>query len=147
MSQANDDLATLRELNKRFIHNFVTNDAAGHATLLYPDFIEIGSSGACQDRAAYLLEWATGFDPKVITYWDMRAEDIAVHGDVALVRAATKWIRNGVTGMTRYTDTYLRVGRQWLCVQAQLTPVAEKNYPADSGIVCEYRDGVRVDRG
>jgi hypothetical protein len=146
MTQDHDELATLRELNQRFIHNFVTNDVAGHARLLHPEFVEIGSSGARQDRNAYLLEWATGFDPKVITYWDMRGEDIAVYGDVALVRASTKWIRNGVTGMTCYTDTYLRLGSRWLCVQAQLTPVAEKNYPPDSSIVCEYRDGVRVDR-
>jgi hypothetical protein len=147
MPQASHDLAILRELNKRFIHNFVTNDAAGHSAILHPDFVEIGTTGARQDRAAYLLEWATGFDPKVITYWDMRDENIAVYDDVALVRAATKWIRNGVTGMTCYTDTYLRVGSQWLCVQAQLTPVAEKNYPADSSIVCEYHDGLRVERG
>lgn len=146
MSQADDDLATLRQLNQRFIDNFVSNDAVDHSAILHPDFIEIGSSGARQDRAAYLREWASGFDPNVITYWDMRDENIAVYGDVALVRAATKWIRNGVTGMTCYTDTYLRNGSRWLCVQAQLTPVAEKNYPPDSSIVCEYHGGKRVTR-
>jgi len=144
MTHVDDDLASLRALNKRFIHNFVTNDVASHSALLHPDFIQIGSSGDRLDRAAYLREWATGFDPMVITYWDMRDENIAVHGDVALVRATTKWVRNGVAGMTCYTDIYLRTGSQWLCVQAQLTPVAERNYPPDSGIVCEYHDGIQM---
>ena len=67
----NQDLAQLRALNRRFIHNFVTNDVAGHDAILHPEFIEIGTSGACQNRASYLREWATGFDPEVISYWDM----------------------------------------------------------------------------
>jgi hypothetical protein len=46
--------------------------------------------------------------------------------------------------MTCYTDTYVRVGLRWLCIQAQLTPVAEANYPPDSTIVCQYRNGVLV---
>lgn len=149
MSQASIDLEVLHSLNKRFIHNFVTNDVAGHDAILHPEFIEIGSSGAQQDRASYLQEWATGFDPDVITYWDMRDERISIFGDVALVRATTKWVRqaNGVpvVGMTRYTDTYLRSGSHWLCVQAQLTPVAEHNFPPDSSIVCQYHHGVQVE--
>lgn len=149
MPDQENDLATLRELNKRFIHNFVSNDVASHAAMLHPDFIEIGSSGARQGRASYLLEWATGFDPKVITYWDMRDEHIAIHADIALVRATTKWIRQvegkPVTGMTCYTDIYVRSGSQWLCLQAQLTPVAAAHYPPDSSIVCRYHAGVLVD--
>lgn len=149
MSRQNQDLTQLRALNRRFIHNFVTNDVAGHDAILHPEFMEIGSAGACQDRASYLLEWATGFDPKVITYWDMRDERISVFSDFALVGAVTKWVRqsNGtaVTGMTRYTDVYLRTGDRWLCVQAQLTPVAECNYPPDSGIVCRYFDGIAAE--
>ena len=107
MSQTTTDLQVLRDLNKRFIHNFVTNDVVGHDAILHPEFIEIGSSGAQQDRASYLQEWATGFDPEIITYWDMRDERISIFGGVALVRATTKWVRqvNGapVVGMTRYT--------------------------------------------
>lgn len=146
MPLQNQDLAQLRALNRRFIHNFVTNDVAGHDAILHPEFIEIGTSGACQNRASYLREWATGFDPEVISYWDMRDEHISVLGDLALVRAVTKWVRRAdgaaVAGMTRYTDVYLRTGDRWLCVQAQLTPVAERNYPDDSGIVCRYFDGI-----
>lgn len=151
MTQAQDDLATLRALNKRFIHNFVTNDVPSHDAILHPGFTAISPSGAHADRASYLHEWATGFDPQVILYWDMRDERISVVGNTALVRATNKWLRriNGVStpGMTCYTDTYVRVGDGWLCLQAQLTPVAAPNYPSDSTIVCQYHRGVQVAPG
>ena len=146
MSSTANDLAALRALNKRFIHNFVTNDVASHDAILHPEFISITSGGGYLDRASYLRYWATGFDPDVITYWDMRDERITLVADVALVRATNRWVRerNGTstTGMTCYTDTYVRAGSQWLCIQAQLTPVAEANYPPDSSIVCRYHRGV-----
>ena len=141
------DLEVLGALNKRFIHNFVTNDVASHDAILHPDFRAIYSAGNHIDRASYLKQWATGFDPDVITYWDMRDQRINVVGDVALVGATNRWIRvrDGVesVGMTCYTDTYVRSGASWLCVLAQLTPVAPQNYPADDTIVVRYLRGVR----
>jgi ketosteroid isomerase-like protein len=81
-----------------------------------------------------------------VIYWDVRDERIDVFGDVALVRATNKHIvrRNGqdVVGMTVYTDTYLREGGRWLCIQAQLTTVAPENYPGDETIVSRYINGV-----
>jgi len=44
-------------------------------------------------------------------------------------------------GMTLYTDTYIRQGGVWKCVQAQITPVAPANYPPDSTIVGKYVKG------
>jgi Domain of unknown function (DUF4440) len=140
------DLQTLAALNKRFIHNFVTNDVASHDAILHPDFRAIYSAGNHIDRVSYLKHWAIGFDPKVIIYWDMRDQRINVVGDTALVGATNRWIRviNGVEtlGMTCYTDTYVRVGEKWLCILAQLTPVQPDNYPADETIVVKYLDGV-----
>ncbi len=146
MSSHQADLTTLSKLNKRFIHNFVTNDVASHDAILHPLFKQIDTKGGELDRAAYLLEWATGFDPNIITYWDMRAEDITLIGDVALVHATTKWTRviNGIEtdGMTCYTDTYIRDEETWLCIHAQLTSVAPQNYPSDETIVVKYLRGV-----
>ena len=142
-----DDLEVLGALNKRFIHNFVTNDVASHDAILHPDFRAISSAGNHIDRASYLKQWANGFDPDVITYWDMRDQRINVVGDVALVGATNRWIRvrDGAesVGMTCYTDTYVRSGASWLCILAQLTPVAPQNYPADDTIVVRYLRGVR----
>ena len=144
-------LEVLGTLNKRFIHNFVTNDVASHDAILHPGFRAIYSAGNHIDRVSYLKHWATGFDPEVITYWDMRDQRINVHGDVALVGATNRWIRvlGGVEtlGMTCYTDTYVRVGDKWLCILAQLTPVAPENYPADETIVVKYLRGVLHQRG
>jgi hypothetical protein len=140
------DLETLGTLNKRFIHNFVTSDVASHDAILHPGFRAIYSAGNHIDRAAYLKYWAHGFDPDVITYWDMRDQCINVHGDVALVGATNKWVRIidhvETHGMTCYTDTYVRAGNAWLCVLAQLTPVAPENYPHDETIVVKYLRGV-----
>jgi hypothetical protein len=145
MHSEQHDLKLLRELNAKFIHNFVTNDVAAHDAIIHPVFRTVTSLGGHMDRAAYLTEWATGFDPDVIPYWDMRNERITLLGDVALVTATTKYLRvlGGVetVGMTCYTDTYVRTARVWLCVLAQLTPVARENYPSDDTIVVRYIRG------
>jgi hypothetical protein len=146
MQTPSPTLDVLSALNKRFIHNFVTNDVASHDAILHPGFRAIYSAGNHIDRATYLTHWATGFDAEVIPYWDMRDQRITVHGDVALVGATNRWIRvkEGVEvlGMTCYTDTYVRVGERWLCILAQLTPVSAENYPADQTIVVKYLRGV-----
>lgn len=142
-----DDLAALRALNARFIHNYVTNDVARHDALLHRQFLYIGSQGARVSRTDYLAAWATGFDPEVIIYWDVRDEVITLVGDVALVRSANKCITlEGGTrevSMTVYTDVYVRNGQDWLCLQAQITRVAPGKEPPDSTIISVYLKGVR----
>ncbi len=136
---------TLRALNARFIHNFVTNDVASHDAILHPDFVTIQSNGTRQTRKDYLVRWASGFDPGVIIYWDTRDEHIAIFGAVALVSATNKHTvrRDGrdETGMTAYTDTYFLENGQWRCIQAQLTPVATGQGPSDDTIVNVYIRG------
>ena len=146
-----DPLPELRALNLRFIHNFVTNDVAAHDAMLHQGFTAITPAGGHVDRQTYLRNWSRGFDPAVIVYWDMRDERIAIFGDTALVRATNKWIRKVdaglVAGMTCYTDTYVRFGDRWLCIQAQLTSVDAANQPPDSTIACQYHRGVPVPPG
>lgn len=143
-------MADLRQLNARFIENFVTNDVASHDAMLHPDFVYIRSNGARVDRTSYLKAWATGFDPEVIVYWDVRDEFITIVGDVALVRATNKEIvrRHGrdATAMSTYTDTYLYERGLWKCIQAQITPVAPDQEPSDDTIISVYINGVRQAR-
>ncbi len=138
----------LRAINARFIENFVRNDVAGHDAILHRDFIYIRGNGARIDRATYLKGWATGFDPKVIVYWDVRDELITLIGNVALVRATNKEVirRDGrdAAGMSTYTDTYVFEGGLWKCIQAQITPVAKDQEPGDHTIISVYMNGVRV---
>lgn len=144
-------LADLSALNARFIENFVTNDVAAHDALLHPLFSAIQSDGRQIDRASYLRRWATGFDPDVIVYWDLRDERIAIFGNIALVRATNKHVmrRAGgkagdeTAGMTIYTDIYLYERGAWSCIQAQSTTVAPGQEPGDDTILSVYIKGVR----
>ncbi len=144
------DVDELRRLNARFIHNFVTNDAVRHDALLHPDFMAIQGDGSVLDRAAYLRQWATGFDPDVIPYWDTRGEAITVVGDLALVRSTNVCtvVRDGFASRvaTLYTDTYVREAGRWWCVQAQTTPVRLGHVAPEESIVSVYVRGVRQDR-
>jgi hypothetical protein len=139
------DLKTMHALNKRFIHNFVTNDVASHRAILHPEFRTVTSAGGHVARGPYLEAWATGFDPEVIIYWDMRDERISLLADTALVTATNRWVRrqNGrdLLGMTCYTDSYVRTDGTWLCALAQITPVSPENYPGDDTIVVKYIRG------
>lgn len=148
--QSQKTIDDLRALNARFIHNFITNDVASHDAILHPDFVYMGSNGSRADRATYLARWATGFDPDVITYWDVRDEFITVIGNVALVRATNKHTERRdnaeTTGMTCYTDAYVLEHGRWLCIQAQLTAIAPEHWPADDTIISTYIHGKRQTR-
>jgi len=143
-----DDLVTeLKALNARFIHNYVTNDVDSHDAMMHPDFICIGPKGTRQNRADYLKQWATQFDPEVVVYWDVRDEVITIIDNVALVRSTNKRTirRDGTetTGMSTYTDTYLFQKGQWKCIQAQIQTLPPESYPGDDTIVSVYIKGKR----
>ena len=143
-----DDLvAELKALNARFIHNYVTNDVSSHDAMMHPDFICIGPRGIRQNRADYLKQWATQFDPEVVVYWDVRDEVITIVDNVALVRSTNKRTirRDGTetTGMSTYTDTYLFQKGQWKCIQAQIQTLPPESYPGDDTIVSVYIKGKR----
>ena len=144
-----DHLGTLRALNARFIHNFVTNDVASHDAILHPRFECIMPTGLRLARADYLRAWAHGFDPDVIIYWDYRDERIALFGDVALVTSYNRAVRvregAEVIGTTFYTDTYLLEDGKWLCVQAHITAIQPEHAPPDATIVRKYVRGRLMD--
>lgn len=144
-------LADLGAINDRFIDNFIRNDVAGHDRLLHPQFLVVNSDGSRTDRASYLKRWATGFDPEVIVYWDVRDELITLVGSTALVRSTNKQIvkREGreVASMSTYTDTYIYQHGRWLCIQAQITGVSPAKEPGDETIKTVYLKGVRQPQG
>ena len=122
-----------------------------HDAITHPRFVNINTQGKYTSRADYLKYWATAFDPAVTVYWDLRDERIDMFGDVALVRAANKHVTRAtgqdgktddVTGMTMYTDIYLREGGRWLCIQAQLTTIAPEHWPPDTTIRRRYVSGI-----
>ncbi|MFN5166046.1 MAG: hypothetical protein ACK5JG_11975 [Pseudomonadota bacterium] len=54
MQIQSSDIETLSALNKRFIHNFVTNDVTSQDAILHPSFRAIYSQGNHIDRASCL---------------------------------------------------------------------------------------------
>lgn len=146
IAQNTDDLSALKKLNATFIHNFVTNDTASHNRIIHRDFVYISSEGNMVDRKTYLDNWAHGFDAKVFKYWDYRDEKITIFGNTALVRSINKFITvkdgNETTGMTIYTDIYVKENGNWKCVQAQITKLTGKFYRGDDKIVRKYVHGV-----
>lgn len=144
-AQTPTDMAELKKINARFIHNFVTNDAVSHDKILHDKFVCITSQGHWVNRADYLEAWKTGFDPAAYTYWDYRDEKITIIGSTALVRSVNKYVimKNGkeTTGMSQYTDTYVKENGVWKCVQAQITEVLPAHYPPDETIVRKYING------
>ena len=134
------DVARLRELNAKFINNFVTNDSASHSRIIHKDFVCITSDGGYINRMDYLNWWAHGFNG--YKYWDYRDENIKLFGNTALVRAKNKYVvlRDGkeITGMSMYTDIYIKEAGQWKCIQAQITKVSPENYSDDETIVKKY---------
>jgi hypothetical protein len=140
-------MADLKALNARFIHNYVTNDVSSHDAMMHPDFICIGPRGIRQNRADYLKQWATQFDPEVVVYWDVRDEVITIIDNVALVRSTNKRTirRDGedTTSMSTYTDTYLFQNSEWKCIQAQIQTLPPESYPGDDTIVSVYIKGKR----
>ena len=124
-----------------------TNDVESHDAMMHPDFICIGPRGIRQNRADYLKQWATQFDPEVVVYWDVRDEVITIIDNVALVRSTNKRTirRDGTetTSMSTYTDTYLFQKGQWKCIQAQIQTLPPESYPGDETIVSVYLKGKR----
>jgi hypothetical protein len=139
-AQGNDDLQKLKQLNAKFINNFVTNDTASHNKIIHKDFVCITSDGRYVNRRDYLTGWAHGFDG--FKYWDYRDENIQVFGNVALVHSKNKYVFEGegkeIAGMSMYTDVYIRENGEWKCIQAQITKLAPENFSGDETIVRKY---------
>lgn len=135
-----DDIIKLKSLNAKFIYNFVTNDTVSHSKIIHSRFVCITDNGRTIDRKEYMNKWLHGFDG--FLYWDYRDENIAIHGNMALVRSQNKFVvmRNGqeITGVSMYTDVYVKENGEWKCVQAQLVEVTPENYAPDETIVKKY---------
>jgi len=135
-----DDLSKLKALNAKFIHNFVTNDTISHSKIIHSAFVYITSDGRIVGRKEYMKNWLHGFDGYV--YWDYRNEHISIFENTALVRSQNKFVvvREGkeISGMSIYTDTYIKENGEWKCVQAQIGKVSPDNYASDEKIVRKY---------
>lgn len=121
------DLAVLRELNAKFIRNFIKQDTVAHNELIHADFVCIQGSGVIVGRDEYMKGWANGYENSGYTSFDYTDEYIRIFGNTALVRSKTVYTKQvdgkTISGASVYTDTYIKENGRWWCVQAQITGV------------------------
>ncbi|HJZ82108.1 MAG TPA: nuclear transport factor 2 family protein [Pyrinomonadaceae bacterium] len=113
------DQAILTQLNQEYVDAFMNADVEWYREHLTEDFEVIESDGSVLNKAQFLRNTANG--PDVIDY---KLEDVGIriYGEVALVRATGLWTgRNGLQGLSRYTDVYVKTDTGWKTVSAQIT--------------------------
>ncbi len=109
----------LLALNAAYVQASLTADTAWYSEHLADDFVCINPDATVADKTRFLAEIARGSDQ--VSY-DLDGVDIRVFGDVALIRAIGSWrTAAGVNGISHYTDVYVRTGRGWKAVSAQIT--------------------------
>ena len=113
------DENALRHLNEEYIRSFMESDVEWYRQHLDEDFQVIESDGAELDKAAFLIQTAKGPD---VAGNELKKVNVRFYGDVALVQATGVFTRkDGSTGTSRYTDIYVRAGKDWKVVSAQIT--------------------------
>lgn len=123
------DLAILRELNGKFIRNFINQDTISHNELIHADFVCIQGSGVIVGRDEYMKGWAHGYEDAKYTSFNYTDELIRIFGNTALVRSKTVYTKEvdgkTISGASVYTDTYIKENGRWRCVQAQITGIKQ----------------------
>ena len=113
------DLDTLRDLNRDYIRSVQTSDVRRFDEILAREFYCSNPDGSLVDRAGFLRQTAA---PVRIT--NLVAEDVKIRllGDVAIIHARTSYtLPDGRPGSGRYTDVWARQDGRWLAVSAHVT--------------------------
>jgi ketosteroid isomerase-like protein len=123
------DEARLSQLNERYIASYMEADVDWYREHLTDDFVCIDSDGSVLDKAQFLRKTAAGPD---VAEYHLKQVRIRIYGDTALVHGTGLFNRrDGGTGTSRYTDVYVKVGRDWKAVSAQITRTGN---PAREGV-------------
>jgi ketosteroid isomerase-like protein len=123
MSNATDrdvhDKTRLQQLNEQYIEALMKADVNWYQQHLADDFVCIEYDGSVLDKDAFLRRTQRGSD---VSEYKLENVNVRIYGETALVQATGLWTRkDGSTGMSRYTDVYVRSGDDWKVVSAQIT--------------------------
>jgi ketosteroid isomerase-like protein len=109
----------LLELNEQYVQATLAGDVQWFDAHLAQDFVCIESTDSVLFRDDFLR--AAAQEPELREY-TLDDVDVRFHGDVALVRASGSWVgKDGVPGVSRYTDVYVYTAGAWKVVSAQIT--------------------------
>jgi len=119
MELDNTYTSTLKRLNQEYVEAFMNSDVEWYREHLADDFVVIESDGSVLNKDQFLLNTAKGPD---VDDYKLQNVDVRIYGGVALVRATGVWTgKDGSKGMSRYIDVYVKAGREWRTVSAQIT--------------------------
>ena len=113
------DRERLSELNENYIRASLTSDTQWYDDHLADDFVCINPDATLLDKQQFLKMIGAGSNQ---ANYNLDVVDIRIFGDVALIRAIGSWRTHaGVSGLSHYTDVYVRSGANWKVVSAQIT--------------------------
>lgn len=113
------DVATLTQLNLKYIESVNARDVKWFSEHLSPDFMNSNPDGTLVDREAFLGQIGRGAGVTSIVAHDVI---VRVIGDLGIIHARTAYqLAVGKPGGGRYTDIWARREGCWVCVAAQVT--------------------------
>lgn len=113
------DEIRLAQLNKEYIEAFMDADVNWYQEHLADDFVCIESDGSVLGKEEFLRKTSQG--PDVADY-RLEGVHVRIYGSAALVQATGLFTRkDGSSGISRYTDVYVRMDEGWRVVSAQIT--------------------------
>jgi len=117
-----DDAAILRTLNENYVNAFREADVAWYDAHLAPDYVVVSGDGSFHDRAAALANFAKPSFATFMKSFPVDKVTIRRFDDVALINAENAYeLKDGRTGVSRYTDIWHKKDGQWQCIAAHIT--------------------------
>ena len=123
-----DDLATLRELNRKYVCAAETSDVHWYEENLDECYMCSNPDGSLADRAGFLARIARPYPGSHFESVDPR---IRLVGELGIVQSGFKRLRaDGQVEAGCYTDVWMRRGGRWLCISAHFVMFNVAQAPA-----------------
>ena len=117
-----DDVDVLRRLNEAYVDAFRRADVAWYDAHLAADYVVTNGDGSFSDRAAALAAFSRPTFASHLRSFPVDHVNIRRFGDVALIEAENAYeMKDGRTGVSRYTDIWLNADGRWRCISAHIT--------------------------
>jgi hypothetical protein len=117
-----DDDRILHVLNERYVQAFRESDVAWYDAHLATDYVVASSDGSLRDRAVALAAFAQPTFATAMKSFPVGKVNVRRFDDVALIHAENAYeLKDGRTGISRYTDIWFKRDGRWLCIAAHIT--------------------------
>lgn len=111
-------------LNDAYVRAFRASDIAWYDVHLTADYRVVSGDGSMQDRAAALAHFARPTFATSMRTFPVDRVRVRRFGDLALIHAENAYtLKDGRTGVSRYTDIWVLRDGRWRCAAAHITVV------------------------